>query len=127
MQIAVLEYLKMYVMHIDSTKYIFADELIQHLLNVFGIAIKRNDLYRHIIAPIRDKSVLLASCNKGYKIPISSNDLVTYLNQSMTTVGPMIARMGVCRTLVKNGTDNSIDLFDDPAFTKLKRYFDEPT
>ena len=91
------------------------------------IRVTRNTLFRRVIAPLRDEGVILASCNKGYKIPISVEDLMTYLNQSLTTVGPMVHRMGICRNLVKQGTDGILDLFDDPALIRFKRYFDERT
>lgn len=52
---------------------------------------------------------------------------MAYLNQSLTTIGPMINRMGICRQLVKQGTDGELDLFNDPALVAFKRYFDEIT
>ena len=91
------------------------------------MALVRNVLYRRVIAPLRDEGVILASCNKGYKIPVSVEDLMMYLNQSLTIVGPMIHRMGICRNLVKQATDGNLDLFDEAAFVKIKRYFDEKT
>lgn len=127
MQIAVLSYLLMHVLQINPTAYVYSDELIRHLRENLKIRVVRNTLYRRVIAPIRDEGVILASCNKGYKIPISVDDLMTYLNQSLTTVGPMIYRMGICRNLVKQGTDGELDLFDDPALIRFKRYFDEST
>lgn len=127
MQVSVLRYLKMYVLQISPTAYVYSDELVQHLRENVQIRVTRNTLFRRVIAPLRDEGVILASCNKGYKIPISVEDLMTYLNQSLTTVGPMVHRMGICRNLVKQGTDGALDLFDDPALIRFKRYFDERT
>ena len=36
-----------------------------------------------------------------------------------------IHRMGICRNLIKAGTDNNLDVFDDPAFVKYKHYFEQ--
>ncbi len=127
MQVAVLRYLKMYVLQISPTDFVYSDELVRHLRENVQIRVTRNTLFRRAIAPLRDAGVILASCNKGYKIPISVKDLMTYLNQSLTTVGPMVHRMGICRNLVKQGTDGALDLFDDPALIRFKRYFDEKT
>ena len=127
MQIAVLRYLLMYVFQINPVTYIYSDELVDHLKKCVDIRVVRNVLYRRVIAPLRDEGVILASCNKGYKIPVSVEDLMTYLNQSLTIVGPMIHRMGICRNKVKQATDGKLDLFDEAAFIKIKRYFDEKT
>ena len=81
-------------------------------------------LFRELTFLLRDEGVILASCVKGYKIPISVDDIITYLNQTTSTVGPMLHRMVICRNLIKRGTDNNYDLFDDPAFLKYKRFFD---
>lgn len=125
MQVAVLRYLLMHVLQINPLAYVYSDELVRHLQENVKIRVVRNTLFRRVIAPIRDEGVILASCNKGYKIPISVDDLMTYLNQSLTTVGPMVHRIGICRSLVKQGTDGELDLFDDPALIRFKRYFDE--
>ncbi len=122
MQIAVLEYLLYYVLQIDATKFVYSDELIEHLRENFGFRISKNVLFRRVIARIRDEDVILASSGKGYKIPISVEDLMAYLNQTTSTTGPMMERMGKCRNLIRQGTD--LDLFDDPAFLKYKNYFD---
>ena len=127
MQVAVLRYLQMYVLQIDPTAFVYSDELVRHLRENIGIRVTRNKLFRRGIALLRDEGVILASCKKGYKIPISVEDLMTYLNQSLTTVGPMVHRMGICRNLVRQGTDGALDLFDDPALIRFKRYFDERT
>ena len=127
MQVAVLRYLLMYVLQIDPTAYVYSDALVDYLRENVGLKVVRNTLFRRVIAPLRDEGVILASCSRGYKIPISIYDLMAYLNQSLTTIGPMINRMGICRQLVKQGTDGELDLFNDPALVAFKRYFDEIT
>lgn len=122
MQVAVLEYLLYYVLQIDAARFVYSDELVEHLRDIRGFKITKNNLFRRVIARIRDEDVILASSGKGYKIPISVDDLMAYLNQTTTTTGPMMERMGKCRNLIKQGTD--LDLFDDPAFLKYKKYFD---
>ena len=127
MQVSVLQYLKMYVLQINPTSFVYSDELVRYIKENVQIKVTRNTLFRRVIAQLRDEGVILASCSKGYKIPISVEDLMTYLNQSLTTVGPMVHRMGICRNIVKQGTDGALDLFDDPALIRFKRYFDEKT
>ena len=73
---------------------------------------------------MRDGGVILASCVHGYKIPISVEDITTYLNQTTSTVGPMLHRMGICRRLILQGTDNNLDILGNEAFLKYKRLFE---
>jgi len=125
MQVAFLRYLLFYVSQVDPTKYVYSDEIVSHLSYFVDIHVTRNVLYRRVVAPLRDEGIILASCVKGYKIPISVDDIITYLNQTVSTVGPMLHRMGICRALIKRSTDNNFDVFNDPAFLKYKKYFDD--
>ncbi len=123
-QVAALRYLLFYVSSVSSTQYVYSDELIRNIEQIVGRRIKKDFLFRRVIAPMRDSGVILASCVHGYKIPISVEDIMTYLNQTISTVGPMLHRMGVCRKLIKQGTDNALDVFNDEAFIKYKNYFE---
>ena len=121
--VAFLKYL-LFQVNNNPAQYISSYQLVNYLRNYTGHNITRNYLYRRIIAQLRDQGVLIASCPQGYKIPISVEDIVTYLNQTHTIVSPMLYRMGVCRQLVFQGTIGRLDILDDPAFLKYKRYFD---
>ena len=124
-QVAVLRYLLFYVSCVNFTQYVYSDELIRNAQNFVDRKVTRDFLFRQVIAPLRDSGVILASCVHGYKIPISVEDINTYLNQTTSIVGPMMQRMGKCRQLIKEGTSNDVDVFNDPAFLKYKRYFDD--
>ena len=39
-------------------------------------------------------------------------------------VSPMLHRVEICRNLIKQQTNNALDVLDDPAFLKYKNYFD---
>lgn len=123
-QVEVLRYLLYYVTEISPTDYVFSDELCEHLEKVIGRKITRDYLFRRVIAPLRDARIILSSCSKGYKIPISVDDVLNYMNQTSNTVGPMLYRMGLCRKLIKQSTDNNLDVFDNKDLIKYKRYFD---
>lgn len=124
-QVAVLRYLLYYVTSVSSIQYVYADELIRNVQQYVDKKLTKDFLYRQVIAPLRDNGVILASCAHGYKIPISVDDILTYMNQTTSIVGPMMHRMGMCRKLIKEGTDGNLDMFDDPAFLKYKRYFED--
>ena len=122
-QIAVLEYLLFHV-EISPTEYVYADRLVEHLNTFIEKRPTKAFLFRRVIAPLRDNGVILASCTHGYKIPISVEDIKTYLNQTTSTVGPMISRMETCRQLILQGTDRDLDIFEDEAFIRYKRLFE---
>ena len=85
--------------------------------------VRRDYLYWKIIAPLRDAGVIIASCSHGYKIPTCIDDIYAYVNQTNGIVGPMLNRVEKCRQLILSQTDGSLDIFDDPALKKYKRYF----
>ena len=124
LQVALLKYLLFYAQNIDARKYVSSHQLLSILEEYAGHRVRPNYLYRRIVAPLRDDGVILASSAHGYKLPISVKDVVTYFNQTHMIVSPMLHRMELCRKLIKQQTHNGLDILDDPAFVKYKRYFD---
>lgn len=124
-QVTVLRYLLFYVTNVNPTQYVYSDELIDNIRKNLGKKIRKDFLFRRVIAPLRDHGVILASCAHGYKISVSTEDILAYMNQTKSIIGPMLSRMGKCRSLVKMGTDNNLDMFDNPAFIEYKKFFDE--
>lgn len=123
-QIAVLWHLLFNVREVSAFRYIPAPQLLSVIKEHIGRKVTRNFLYRRVIAPLRDEGVLIASSVNGYKIPVSVDDIITYLNQVHALISPMLQRVGVCRRLIQQQTGNSLDIFDDPAFLRYKKYFD---
>ena len=124
LQVAALRYLLFVVQNVDASEYVSSYRLLSILEEYSGAKIRLNYLYRRVIAPLRDAGVILASCTHGYKIPVSVEDITTYINQTHTVVSPMLHRIGICRNLIKQQTNNELDVLDDPAFLKYKNYFD---
>jgi len=85
--------------------------------------VNRDYLYRRIVAPLRDAGVLIASSAHGYKIPTCVEDIYTYVNQTSGIVSPMLGRIEKCRTLILKQTDGGLDILNDPALKKYKRYY----
>lgn len=123
-QVAFLRYLLFYAQNVDPTQYIYSNQVISVLKEYTKQKVNRNFLYRKVIAPLRDEGVIIASSSHGYKIPISVEDIKTYLNSTHTIVSPMLHRIGICRTLIQQQTSNQLDVLDDPAFLRYKKYFD---
>lgn len=123
MRILFLKKLLFTARNINNSIYIHSSEITRVLSSISEQKVTRDYLYRRIVAPLRDAGVLIASSAHGYKIPTCVNDIYTYINQTSGIVSPMLSRIEKCRTLIKKQTDGTLDILDDPALTKFKRYF----
>lgn len=123
-QVAFLRYLLFYGQNVSPSNYLYANQIIRAIQDYTVQRITRNYLYRQVIAPLRDEGVIIASSSRGYKIPISVDDIKTYLNSTHTVVSPMLHRIEICRNLLLQQTGNDLDVLDDPAFLRYKKYFD---
>lgn len=123
-QVAFLQYLLFQVKNVSPTHYISSNQLVAVIREYLNHRITKNFLFRRVIAPLRDDGIIIASCSHGYKIPVSVEDITTYLNQTHTIVSPMLHRVEVCRKLVLENTHGKFDILDDPAFIRYKKYFD---
>ena len=124
LQVATLQYLLFYVHNVNARTFISSHHLLNVLEDYTESKIRLNYLYRRIIAPLRDAGIILASSSQGYKIPVSVEDITTYINQTHMVVSPMLHRIEICRNLIKQQTGNNLDVLDDPAFLRYKHYFD---
>lgn len=123
-QVLFLNYLLFELKYISDVKYITAPRIIEALALQTGKRLTLQYMYRRIIAPLRDKGVIIASCSNGYKIPTCEKDIYNYLNQSSSIITPMLSRMGKCRNSILQITDGQLDILDLTEFIKLKKYFD---
>ena len=123
-KVAFLRYLLFHVNNVNPTQYVSAAQILATIREYTSHRVTKDFLYRRIIAPLRDEGVIIASCPRGYKIPISAEDITAYLNQTNTRVSPMLRRVGICRNLILQKTDGNLDILNDDAFVKYKRYFD---
>ena len=124
LKVATLRHLLFVVSNIDARRYVPAKELIRILTEYVDHKIVPNYFYRRVIATLRDDGLILASCSKGYKIPISYHDIIDYANSTANIVGPMLNRLGHCRSLILRHTDGKLDILDNQAFVCYKKYFD---
>ncbi|MFA6335018.1 MAG: DUF3800 domain-containing protein [Bacteroidales bacterium] len=120
-QVNCLRYLLFYFQNINPTRYVSTHELMRHINSW-----RENDISIHyfrskIIAKLRDRGVIVASCNLGYKLPSNHNDLYDYVNHTNAYLQPMIDRLLKCRDKVKLATKNNIDILDHDEFVYLKK------
>ena len=119
-QSSCLKYLLFYFRNINPENYVPTYELINQIEQIRNSNISMHYFRSKIIAKLRDKGVLIASSNKGYKLPSSKHDLYDFVNHSNSYIQPMIDRLIMCRNKVKLATKNEIDLLDQEEFKYLK-------
>ncbi len=112
------------VRNISKTKYLCSKEIVRWLSGLSEKHIITSSyLYRRIIPQLRDADVIIASSGHGYKIPTSVKDISVYINQTDGIVSPMLNRIENCRKLIRKQTNGTLDILNDPALTKYKRFF----
>ncbi len=125
MQIAFLKYLLFQVRNVNAEAYVSSNQLVAVLSEYANKRVTKDFLYRRVIAQLRESNVIISSCGHGYKIPINVDDIYSYLNQTNSLVSPMLHRVELCRNLIFQQTDKQLDILEDDAFVKYKKYFDE--
>lgn len=123
-QVIVLKYLLFRFVNNDTRGYIYTKELKNQLGDTELADISDSTFRMRVIAKLRDKGVIIASSNKGYKIPSRENELYDYINHDAKVVLPMLERLRKCRNLIKLGTVNGLDLLAHDEYKNLRAYFD---
>ena len=124
-QVIVLQYLLFRFMNNDTRGYIYTQELKGQLINNTEFQNISDTAFRmRIIGKLRDKGVIIASSQKGYKIPSKQSELYDFINHDAKIVIPMLARLKKCRELVKLGTANKLDLLAHSEYDQLRTFFD---
>ena len=123
-QVIVLQYLLFRFMNNDTRGYIYTQELKNQLANTELRGIKDQTFRMRIIGKLRDEGVIIASSQRGYKIPSRQAELYDFINHDAKIVIPMLARLKKCRDLVKLGTVNGLDLLAHPEYRQLQAFFD---
>lgn len=120
-----LKFLLFYFLQINSKNYISTFEIKNHIdvgrLHPMSIHYFRSK----VIAKLRDQGVLISSSPAGYKLPSSEKDLYEFVNQSNTTIAPMIDRISRCRDRIKIVTKNQLDILNKQEYYVLKRMIDD--
>ena len=123
-QVIVLQYLLFRFMNNDTRGYICTRELKEQLLNTEVGRLSDSTFRMKIIGKLRDKGVILASSQKGYKIPSKQSELYDFINHDAKIVLPMLARLKKCRDLVMLNSVGGLDLLDHPEYEPLRTFFD---
>jgi len=124
-RVATVKYLLFKFMNENLNKYTPTSEL-RNQLEFMEIGKVSTRFFRaKIIAKLRDSGVIIGSSSAGYKIPTKERELYEFININNNIIMPILHRLKICRDLVKLGTSNELDLFDNTEYRSLQRFFDD--
>lgn len=120
-----LKFLLFYFLQINNQRFVSTFEIKNHL-DVGRIHPMSIHYFRsRVIAKLRDQGLLISSSPAGYKLPSSEKDLYEFINQSNTTIAPMINRIAKCRDRIKVVTKNELDILNKSEYSTLKRIIED--
>ena len=119
-QCIVLKYLLFRFMNNDTRGYIYTQELIKLLSTTEVGKLSPTSFRMNIIGKLRDKGVIIASSDKGYKIPSKRSEVYDYIERSMSNVLPMLSRIKKCRDTILLSTANELDILAPEQYSELK-------
>lgn len=123
----ILKYLLDKIVDARCQEYTPTKELKHQLIGTDLSNISTQAFRTRIISNLRDNGVIISSSHimKGYKIPTNMRELEEFFAHGISIIGPMLNRLSICRTLVKTCTLGEVDLFSQPIFVSMKKYFDD--
>ncbi|MBM7692478.1 biotin operon repressor [Peribacillus deserti] len=104
----------------NPTEYVYSHEILDNL-NAFSKQ-KINEHYfrSNIVSKLRDRGLLIASSNKGYKLPVCIEDLYDFVNIASLNIHPMIERITKCRDQILLATNNEVDILEKTEYDQLR-------
>jgi hypothetical protein len=105
----------------NPDEYVYTEEILDNLNAIRINKIKQHYFRSNIVSKLRDQGLLIASSNKGYKLPVCLNDLYDFVNLSSLTIHPMIQRVAKCRDQILLATNREIDILEKSEYEYLKR------
>ncbi len=104
-----------------SERFVSTAEMRTHLLEVYRIDISDHQFRSTIVAPLRDRGVILASGNEGYKIPTTVKDIKRYVELTKSMVIPMLERLAQARSQLSTVSRKELDILggDDSIIEEL--------
>ena len=111
-------------MNNSTRKYIPTKELINQLTYASDEKMSTSTFRLKVICKLRDAGVIIASSQKGYKIPTKEAELYDFIDHGVQVVLPMLERLKKCRNIVKLSTKGHLDLLQHDEYRDIKRFFD---
>ncbi|MEH7439975.1 DUF3800 domain-containing protein [Neobacillus drentensis] len=117
-----IDFLKFLLFNLKENpdEYVYTEEILDNLNAIRDLKLNPHNFRSTVVSKLRDSGLLIASSNKGYKLPACLNDLYDFVNLSSLTIHPMIQRISKCRDQILLATDNEIDILGQKGYGYLK-------
>ena len=119
-QVETLKYLIYAAKFLNPSHYVSTKRLLEVMEQFCGSQMTGHFFRSNVIAPLRDRSLLIASSSTGYKLPKGRSDLMRTVDQFDNIIGPMLSRLTKARNEVRLGTKGLFDLLGDAKHEKLR-------
>ncbi|WP_462411624.1 hypothetical protein [Neobacillus sp. Marseille-QA0830] len=122
-----MDFLKFLLFNLKENpdEYVYTQEILDNLNALRDVKMNQHYFRSNIVSKLRDSGIIIASSNKGYKLPVSLGDLYDFVNLSSLTIHPMIQRIAKCRDQILSATNNEVDILDPTEYEYLRRVIEQ--
>ena len=106
----------------SADDYIATKGLLDHLESCGFMGVSEQAIRSQVVSKLRDKDVIIASCNRGYKIPSSYTDLVDFVERVNSLVLPLLGRLNKARNSYLVASKDDVDLLKGPKYPELVEF-----
>lgn len=124
MQVCALDFLLFQSHWNNALDYVPTHAIMSHLRESGYGKVSEQILRSSVIAKLRDADVLIASSNKGYKIPREFKDMYDFAVKVDSQVVPQLRRLNKARKSILMATSNELDILKGPDFPNLVAFID---
>lgn len=104
----------------DDSRFANTFDLVETLAaRGFG-QLSRDAIRRDVMAPLRDRGVLIVSKEKGYALARGLDDVEQYLSRMQDEVLPILGRVGRMRQALRDRTTGRLDILSSERFKPLR-------
>jgi hypothetical protein len=122
LQVCVLNHLVFKSRLSSDDDYIATKGLLEHLESCGFRGVSEQAIRSQIVSKLRDKDVIIASCNRGYKILSSYADLVDFVERVNSLVLPLLERLNKARNSYLVASKDDVDLLKGPKYPELVEF-----
>ncbi len=119
LQVCILNHLVFHSRLSTNKEYVSTKNLLAHLENCGFMNVTEQAIRSTIISKLRDNDVIIASCNKGYKIPRCYEDLLDFVDRVNSLVLPLLERLNKARNSYLIASKDDVDLLKGPNYPEI--------
>ena len=93
-----------------------------NLMIANGLSMSEHGFKTQVMAKIRDADVNLLGLSSGYKLAASEEDIIDYLNHTLTTINPWLNRVKKAMDRVSSASKGGFSPLDEQRFEIFHRY-----